>query len=430
MLLQDIAYLNADMEVIPHQDIRIEKAYITEIAPHGSLSLQEGEEWLQGAGLLVMPGLCDAHMHTGQQLLRGSVLDHEGMIWKDIMLPFESNLTEERMQLNAELAAIDMIRNGTTGFLDAGSYHMDAAAQVYAKSGLRAQLSYSTMDDDPSLPVTIRDTTQSALLHTDELYAKWHGKGNIKISYSLRSLLSVSEQLILEVHAHAKTRNALMQVHMNEYAKEVEGVIAKFHERPYIYLQQLHVLDEHFIGAHSLLVDEAEIQVMKKHHTKVVLCPFSNCAKALTPYPSLVKQGIPIALGSDGAAHGGLSLFNEMRHLRCMMNITHGIQQHDTHILRAKQLLHMAITNGSALLQEPAIGCIQAGKKADLIFLNMQQVHLYPSGNITNTLVECVEGHDVVHSMVNGQWLMKEHQILTLNVQEILKKAALYASSK
>ena len=425
MLLQDIAYLDKTMEVKEHQDIRIQDTCIHEIANHGCLTPYPKEECLSGKGLLVMPGLCDAHMHTGQQLLKGCVLDASGMIWKDIMLPFESTLTDEIMQLNAELAALEMIRNGTTSFLDAGSYHMDAAAKIYAQSGLRAQLTCSTMDD-ASLPIQIQDDVESALAKNDAFYDTWHQKGNLKVSYSLRTLLSVSERLIKEIHAHAKARNALLQVHMNEYEQEVHAVIAKYGMRPYTYLDQLKILDERFVGAHSLIVDEEEISLMQKHHTHVVLCPFSNSAKALAPYPTLKKQGLLLALGSDGSAHGGLSLWNEMRQLRCMIHVTHGIANHDRHILSAKELLHMAITNGTALMQEKNLGCIKPGYLADLIFLNIHQPHLYPSGNLTNTLVECVEGHDVLHSMVNGKWLMKDHKILTLDEKAIFQKAVAF----
>lgn len=98
-------------------------------------------ETIDGKDLLWMPGLIDGHMHTGQQLLKGAVLDELPMIWTRIMLPFESTLTPEKMRLSASLAALEMIKNGTTGFVDAGSYFMEEAARVYLASGLRGALS-------------------------------------------------------------------------------------------------------------------------------------------------------------------------------------------------------------------------------------------------------------------------------------------------
>lgn len=423
MLLKDIAYLNEFMEVVYHQDIRIEGAYIKEIKDHGALSPLEDEEWMDASSLLMMPGLCDAHMHTGQQLLKGCVLDAKGMIWKEIMLPFESTLTKDIMRMNAQLAALEMIKGGTTSFVDAGSYYMEEAASVYAQSGLRALLTYSTMDDDPSLPDQIQDTWVSALKHNDELYAHYHGVGNIKVGYSLRTLLSVSETLIQKAYEHAHERNTILQAHMNEYLKEVEGVIQKFGMRPYEYLEACGVLDDHFLGAHSLIVDDHEIELIKEANSRIVLCPFSNCAKALSPYPKLKQANISLSLGSDGAAHGGLSIWNEMRNLRCMMNVTHGIALQDTRILTSKKLLQMATINGAQCMMEKDLGYIKEGALADAIFINYKQPHLYPSGNMRNTLVESVNGSDVMHSMVHGVWLMKNREVLTLDETAILKEA-------
>ena len=110
-------------DVIFNRDIRIKDNYIKEIGEN--LEIEEEKEVINGENLLVTPGLCDAHTHIGQQLLKGKVLDAEGIIWKNIMLPFESSITDEIMSLNTKLALIEMIKAGTTSFVDAGSYHMD-----------------------------------------------------------------------------------------------------------------------------------------------------------------------------------------------------------------------------------------------------------------------------------------------------------------
>ena len=136
-----------------------------------------------------MPGLIDSHMHTGQQLLKGLVLDAKPIIWTRIMLPFESTLTPDKMRLCAQAAALEMIKCGTAGFIDAGSYHMETAASVYEESGLRGALSYSTMDEE-GLPESIAMDAEEALKRTDSLYDRFHGKGNLKVYYSLRALNS------------------------------------------------------------------------------------------------------------------------------------------------------------------------------------------------------------------------------------------------
>ena len=126
-------------------------------------------EVIDGKNLLWMPGLVDGHMHTGQQLLKGAVLDELPMIWTRIMLPFESTLTPDKMRLSAGLAALEMIKNGTTGFVDAGSYYMEEAARVYVGSGLRGALSHSSMDRG-NFPDSIRQSTEEVLETEDRIF--------------------------------------------------------------------------------------------------------------------------------------------------------------------------------------------------------------------------------------------------------------------
>lgn len=421
MLLKNIAYLDENLDVIFNRDIRIEDNYIKEIGEN--LEIKGEEEVIIGKDLLVTPGLCDAHTHLGQQLLKGKVLDAEGIIWKNIMLPFESSITDEIMSLNTKLALIEMIKAGTTSFVDAGSYHMDSACKEIAKSGMRGAVTYSSMVDS-SLPESIFDTADEVIEKNNALYENWNEKGLIQVYYSIRSLMSANEELILKVSQEAKKRDAMLEAHMNEYDKEVENVIEKTGLPPYEYLEKLGVLNSDFIGAHSLILNEGEKEIIKKHDIKIVQCPFSNSGKALANTPQLIKNGIKIGLGSDGVAHGGLSLWDEMKTLRCMMNVTWGIQENNRSIMPAKELLKMAMENGKYFLRKN-IGTIKEGYLADLIFIDLNQPHLWYSGNYTNTIFECVNKGDIIHSMVDGKWVMKDRKIVTIDedsVREELKK--------
>lgn len=421
MLLKNIAYLDENLDIIFNRDIRIKDNYIKEIGEN--LEIEEEKEVINGENLLVTPGLCDAHTHIGQQLLKGKVLDAEGIIWKNIMLPFESSITDEIMSLNTKLALIEMIKAGTTSFVDAGSYHMDSACREIFKSGMRGAVTYSSMVDS-SLPESICDTADEVIEKNNSLYKNWNEKGLIQVYYSIRSLMSANEELILKVSQEAKKRDAMLEAHMNEYDKEVENVIEKTGLPPYEYLEKLGVLNTNFIGAHSLILSEGEKEIIKKHDIKIVQCPFSNSGKALANTPQLIKNGVKIGLGSDGVAHGGLSLWDEMKTLRCMMNVTWGIQENNRSIMPAKILLKMAMENGKYFLRKN-IGTIKEGYLADLIFIDLNQPHLWYSGNYTNTIFECVNKGDIIHSMVDGKWIMRDRKITTIDessVREELKK--------
>lgn len=324
---------------------------------------------IDGKDLLWMPGLVDGHMHTGQQLLKGAVLDELPMIWTRIMLPFESTLTPEKMRLSASLAALEMIKNGTTGFVDAGSYFMEEAARIYLTSGLRGALSYSSMDQG-NFPDSIRQTTEEVLASEDRLFDEFHGKGNLKVFYSLRALMNCSPALIKATAGRATERNTFFQAHMNEYAGEVNYTLEKYQMRPVEYLDSLGVLNENFLSAHSIMLSAHERSLLAENQVKVVHCPFSNCGKGVPDTPSLLEQGVCTGLGTDGAAHGGLSLWNEMKIFRSVMNAFWGAKNADPAVMPAKTILKMASENGTHLLGEEKSGVLKEGFKADLISIN------------------------------------------------------------
>ena len=319
-----------------------------------------------------------------------------------------------------------MIKSGTAGFIDAGSYFMEDAAAVYEKSGLRGALSYSTMDEE-GLPESIAMDANEAVRRTDSLFDAFHGKGNLKVYYSLRALNSCSNRLVELEAEHARDRNTMLQAHMNEYMGEVNGILEREGMRPYEYLEKMQVLGGNFLGAHSLILTDREKELVRDRGVKVCHCPFSNCGKAVPDTPQLLEMGIPVGLGTDGAAHGGLSLWNEMKIFRSVMNIIHGVPNRNPKVMPAKTILHMALEGGAAALgEEGQLGRVEAGYKADLIGIDMNQPHLCPTGDKIHTLLECVNAGDVSDMVVGGRVLMKNRTVLTLDEERILYESRKY----
>ena len=388
----------------------------------------EAKTRIDGRGKLVMPGLVDCHTHTGQQLLKGRVLDELPMIWTRIMLPFESTLTPELMRLSAKLSALEMIKSGTCAFVDAGSYFMDEAAAVYEQAGLRGVLSVSTMDQ-PGLPASIATTTDEAVAAADALYDRWNGAagGRLSVAYALRALMSCSEELIRKTADHANERGALLQAHMNEYAAEVNYTLQNQGMRPFEYLDSLGgVLSERFLGAHCLMLSEIEKNILVDRGVKVCHCPFSNCAKATPETPSLRSRGVVEGLGSDGAAHGGLSIWAEMRLFRSIMNVEHGVPIADPAVMPADAIVNMATENGYAFMGRADAGRIEEGAVADLVTVDVSNAGMFPTGNLVNTLVECASASDVRDMVVDGKLVMRDRQVLTLNEDAVLAEADAY----
>lgn len=419
ILIKNTNILDESMKIQSRKTLVISDGKIKSIKENAAG--YQAKETIEGTDLLIIPGLTDAHMHTCQQLLRGRILDELPMIWTRIMVPFESSLTKEDVRLSASLCSLEMMKNGTTSFLDAGGIHMEQAAQIYMKSGLRGGVTCSTMDDK-KVPNTMRADAKEAVKLLDNLYQEFNqtANGRLKVFYSLRSLISCSEELIELVFGAAQEKNAPVEAHMNEYANEINFFLEHFGLRPIEYLDQKGYLNERFVSAHSIMLSETEMDILEKNKSKVVHCPFSNCGKGIPNTPALLQRSIPVALGSDGTAHGGMDLFQEMKIFRSVMNVHYGTAFCNPAIMPAETILKMAFEGGSqALMSEDHIGKIKEGYQADIIAINLNAPHLYPTNNLVHTLLESVKGSDVCHMIVDGNVIMKDREILTLDEEKI-----------
>ncbi len=416
LLLKDCSYLTPEMTILTHKTIAISEGTILDIVDASDQSYQ-GRTVLEGEHLLWMPGLIDGHIHTSQQLLRGRLLDEKPVIWKRVNVPFESHLDGELSRLSAELAAMEMISCGTTGFVDAGGKYPEIFAEVYNSCGLRGRLTVMT-NDNPHAPDSLRaPSVPGAVERLRSLRDAL--TGNMKPIYSVTTPTAVSESLLRAVFEAAAEDEIPVETHMNEYASEVTDFIEQYQQRPFVWLEQEGYLDGSMVAPHCIFLSQEEIELLAQHQVRVVHCPFSNCGKGVPPTPQLLRAGVPVGFGTDGSAHGGLDLFREMRLFRGVMNVTRGIAEANSSILPAETLLHIATQGSAAALFEPNLGSIQVGNLADLIAIDMDAPHLWPTQNAVHTLVESASGADVKHSVVGGKLLMKDRELLTLDRERI-----------
>lgn len=416
ILIKNGRVLRPDLSIAANQFIAIKDSQIVATG-EGDYS---AETVIDDRHILWMPGLTDAHVHTSQQFLKGSLLDEKPVIWKRINVPFEASLTEETMALSARLAGAEMIKNGTTSFVDAGGPHVAAAAEEYLKMGMRGALTWQTTDG-AKVPDGLRVETKDGLPRLERLYRDYHGKdGLLQVYYSVTSLTACTEELFRTILLSAKEHGIAAECHMNEYTSEILDFIERYKVRPFEYLEQIGALTERFVAAHCIMLSESEIGIMEKHKVRAVHCPFSNCGKGVPPTPRLLSAGIPVAFGSDGAGHGGLDLFREIRTFRCVMNVTQGIVTGNPQIMPARTLLSMAMDGGAKALMVENLGRIEKGCLADLIGINLDQPHLMGTGSLVNSLVESVSGADVRHSVIHGKLVMKDRELLTVDEERVL----------
>lgn len=412
ILLKNADYLTPEMTVAK-ADIALSDGKVAALLPAGSGV--PAFRTVESAHRLWMPGLVDGHIHTSQQLLRGRLLDEKPVIWKRVNVPFECRLDPDSSRLSAQLAALEMIRCGTTGFVDAGGKYVEEFAQVYEASGLRGRLTCFTNDHAPEpLRCGISEGVEQLRRLRNSL------TGRLRGYFSVTALTAASRELFHDVFRTAAELGAPVEVHMNEYASEVTDFLEKYGQRPFVYLEQEGLLEGvTFVAPHCIFLSPEEMEILRQRQVRVIHCPFSNCGKGVPDTPQLLSRGISVGFGSDGAAHAGLDLFREMRLFRGVLNATRGVAAADSCVMPAKTLLSMATRGGAAALEEPGLGYIVPGAPADLIAIDTDQPHLWPSQNIVNTLVECASGRDVTDMIVDGRPVMENRQILTLDEEKI-----------
>lgn len=433
IIIKNCSILTSEFETKKNQSIVIKDKVILDIDDASIID----EKYmtlasLDGKGKLFMPGLIDAHMHTCQQLLKGRIADEYPMIWTRIMVPYESNLKEDDVRISAQLSCLDMIKCGTTAFVDAGGTYMHKVAESVIESGLRAAITCSTMNLGNLIPENMKSNEEDLINRNERLFNDFNGSGDgrVDVWFSLRSIISCTPDLITRVFEKAKELNTGVQAHMNEYTNEISFCLENYRKRPFEFLESLGVLNSNFLSAHSILLSENEMDILKNYGVKVAHCPISNSGKGFTKTPSLLQKGLSIGIGTDGAAHSGLSIFDEIKTLKSMMRAYWGAPIFDPLAMPSKKLFEMATLGGAkAMSHENDFGTLEVGKKADMISINIDQPHIQPTHNMLNTLVESVNSSDVVDVIIDGKIVMKDREVLTLDEEKIMYESNLAMES-
>lgn len=428
ILIKNCQVLNPDFTISENYSVAINNTLITEIGNAKEMEDKyEPDQILYGKGKLLMPGFIDGHTHTCQQLLRGRVSDEYPMVWTRFLVPFESNLAPDDSYISAKLACLEMIKSGTTAFADSGGVHMNRVADAVIESGMRAAIAKSTMDMGTAITGAMKETSEEAIAHTEELYKAYQGAGDgrIDIWFAIRQVMTCTEKLVRMVGEKAKEYNTGVHAHLCEHKDEVSFCLQNYKKRPAEFLNDLGVLGPNLLTAHNVVLSEHDITLMAEKGVKVIHCPRANLANHGFPKtPRIVEAGISVGLGCDGAAPSNLDLFDEIKVLRYSTIAYWGLPAFDPVVLPCSTLLKMATQGGANAIQHGDIlGTVEVGKKADLILLNIDQPHITPSQNLVNSVVEAANGHDVTDSIINGKIVMKNREVLTLDEEKIMTES-------
>ena len=379
-------------------------------------------ERLHVPDLLLIPGFVQTHIHLCQTLFRGLADDLDLIDWLTLRIfPFEAAHTGASMHLSAMLGIAECVSSGTTTIMDMGSIrHEDQIVQAVERSGLRACVGKSLMDMNPSCP-GLRETTRDALNSAQEEARAWHGSagGRIRYAASPRFVLSCTDQLLRGAwEMTGDFVGMLFHTHAAENRREMSTVQERCGMGNIEYFEHLGVLHAGTCLAHCVWISDREIALLAERNARVLHCPSSNLklGSGIAPVPAMMRNGISVSLGADGApCNNALNMFEEMRLAALIQKPANGPST-----MRAEEVFTMATIGGAtALGWEREIGSIEAGKLADLVLLDLTGSFVPSRLETPQDLYSAIVfsgSPSMVHSvMVDGRWLYRNHEFVALD---------------
>ncbi|MFL0250269.1 amidohydrolase family protein [Clostridium neuense] len=415
-----------------------EDGEIIEVASFEILSKKYMEaEVVEWTDNIMVPGTTNIHNHSFQSLLRGIAADKPFLEWRDKSLyAFSPKLSAEDIYTGAVFAFGEMLKYGVTTVSDFFYVHnegveSDEAVIKAAKDvGIRLVLA-RTMYDWDGAPKGYVETIDEAVKNVRSLAARYDGNDMVKIVPAPHSLHAASIDMVKAGHKLAKELGTNYHIHVAEEPFEVEQVQKEFGLRPVELLNKIGVLDESMVAIHCVWLNDNEIKLMGDAKAKLAYCPSSNMflADGVTNIPAMMKAGVEIGFGSDGAcSNNRISIFEEMRMCALLQKVT----KLDSLCVNYKDVFSMGTEIGGKILQLP-VGKIEKGYKADFVGINKNDMSMQPifnSGeqimpNIVYSMQPCAIDHVVVDGkerVRNGNILSVPEKKIVENVQMLMNK--------
>jgi len=373
-------------------------------------------EIVNAGGKVIIPGIINGHTHVPMTLFRGLAddLDLQEWLTKYIFPAEAKNVTEEFVRVGARLGLAEMIRGGTTTFCDM-YYFEDAIADESVKAGMRGVLGETIID----FPVADNKTNPEAMAYVESFVKKWQGNPLIIPAIAPHAPYTVSEEHLKAVRVFSDRTGAPIVTHISETKREVDESLKTKGATPIDYLNRIGFLNNRVIAAHVVWPSEEELGLLKKLGVGIVHNPQSNMklASGVAPVPEMLKEDLPVGLGTDGAAsNNDLNLWEEMDTAAKL----HKVFSRDPKVVSAEEAFEMATIRGArALHLEKEIGSIEKGKRADLVVVDLDDLNQTPYYNIYSDLVYATKAADVRTVIIEGRVVMRDRRLLTLNEETI-----------
>jgi 5-methylthioadenosine/S-adenosylhomocysteine deaminase len=376
-------------------------------------------------GKVLMPGLVNAHTHVPMNLLRGLGDDLRLDVWLlGYIMPVEREFVNpEFVRLGTLLACAELIRSGVTSFADM-YYFEDQVAEAASQAGLRAVCCQTIL----KFPSPDAPSYEESLAAAEKLILKWKGHSLITPAVAPHAPYTSTIEILESATALAKKYDVPLHIHISETSQEVEDCL-NAHDMPVVpYVDQFGIFQAKVIAAHCVHIDEREMHTLNKYGVGVAHNPTSNLklSSGIARTSSMLEHGLNVGIGTDGvSSNNDLDMFEE---LRLAALLAKGISGDPT-VVPARTAIAMATSMGAkAIHLGDQTGSITPGKKADLILVDLNTLHNSPQykndpNSIYAQLVYAAKSSDVTDVMVDGKWLMRSRELLTINIDELLPRA-------
>jgi len=405
-----IVTMDSDYTVLSKGFLLIRNNKIFNMGPMEKFPADDCSEIIDADNHLIMPGFVNTHTHLPMVLLRGLGENLALHDWLDLIWKYEAKLTTEDFYLGTIIAGLELIRSGVTCVHD---MYLDEfpIGKGCEDLGLRAVLSYGMID---LFADNQKEKRKSELSITKRLLEKWPAENDlITITIGPHAPFTNSPEILLESNKMARKYNVPIHIHIAETKREKKDFEAKHGKTSVQYLEDLGFFEGvDVIAAHCVWITDDDLAIFKKRNIKVVHNPASNMkiGSGVAPIPKMLKAGITVGLGTDGAAsNDNLSMLND---LRLVPFIQKGMHLDPT-LISSREVVSMATINGAKVLgMEDRIGSLEAGKLADIIIFDLNDVNITPSSNPYSLIVYSLKEYNLRHVVINGKFIYKDKNFI------------------
>jgi 5-methylthioadenosine/S-adenosylhomocysteine deaminase len=423
-----VVTMNGTRAIYSDGSIAIQGDSIVSVGPRAEIEARyKSAQTIDARGALVLPGFINGHTHVPMTLFRGLHDDVTLNEWlyKYIFPAEAKNVNQDFVRWGTRLAAAEQIRSGVTTFADM-YYFEDAVAEETKAAGMRGVLGETFID----FPAPDNKTETAMLAYTEKFLRRWQGDPLIHAALAPHSIYTCSKKTLQDAAALARKYHAPILIHVAEMKKEGEDSKKQNGMSPVAYLDKIGVLGPDVVAAHCIFVDEADRQLLAQRQVGCVHNPSSNMmiASGVSPVPEMRAAGVAVGLGTDGPAgsNNDLDLMEEIDLAAKLAKIT----KLDPLALNARAVVEMATIDGArALHLEKEIGSLEAGKKADLVLLSLDEPNAVPMYDIYAQIAYSLKGSDVETVVIGGQVIMRDRALLTIDEPKVLDKAREYGKS-